>query len=231
MHGAPALAAGLGSGLIVVLAAAASAASASAAVVSARALDGGARHDGPSPYGSSNTTCVPGFPESASGTLTTPTFCYELATAAVMPTSGSPPQQQQRREEEETEENADEEDAAVASASRSLGPTAPSPLTPLVTLLGSLGSAPPPAIFWTPTPSPQCAAVNGGELTCCRGALAGDVQLVVFLAQLYGYSLNPDDITGVDCDNNLSSCPGVELCCQVTALNPLLSFYCEDYIS
>ncbi|KAK8087839.1 hypothetical protein PG997_002800 [Apiospora hydei] len=41
------------------------------------------------------------------------------------------------------------------------------------TLLGNLGNASPPKLLWTPRPSPQCAAVNGGELQCCRGALAG----------------------------------------------------------
>ncbi|KAK7941362.1 uncharacterized protein PG986_013749 [Apiospora aurea] len=97
------------------------------------------------------------------------------------------------------------------------------------TLLGNLGNAPPPKLLWTPRPSPQCAAVNGGELQCCRGALAGDQPLVVFLAQLYGYKLNPNDVNGLVCDGQLDKCPGVKMCCQVTALSPLLSLYCQDY--
>ncbi|KAK7923494.1 hypothetical protein PG985_007565 [Apiospora marii] len=97
------------------------------------------------------------------------------------------------------------------------------------TLLGNLGNAPPPKLLWTPSPSPQCAAVNGGELQCCRGALAGDQPLVVFLAQLYGYRLNPNDVNGLVCDDQLDQCPGVKMCCQVTALSPLLSLYCQDY--
>lgn len=68
------------------------------------------------------------------------------------------------------------------------------------TLLGNLGNAPPPKLLWTPRPSPQCAAVNGGDLQCCRGALAGAQLLVVFLAQLYGYRLNPNDVNGLVCE-------------------------------
>ncbi|KAK8055057.1 hypothetical protein PG993_000284 [Apiospora rasikravindrae] len=80
------------------------------------------------------------------------------------------------------------------------------------TLLGNLGNAPPPKLLWTPRPSPQCAA-----------------PLVVFLAQLYGYKLNPNDVNGLVCDDQLDKCPGVKMCCQVTALSPLLSLYCQDY--
>ncbi|KAK8050779.1 hypothetical protein PG994_012509 [Apiospora phragmitis] len=69
-----------------------------------------------------------------------------------------------------------------------------------LTLLGNLGNAPPPKLLWTPRPSPQCAAVNGGELQCCHGALAGDQPLVVFLAGVYGYKLNPNDVNGLVCE-------------------------------
>ncbi|CAJ2509308.1 Uu.00g143340.m01.CDS01 [Anthostomella pinea] len=103
------------------------------------------------------------------------------------------------------------------------------PLNPVQTLLGSLGNAPPPTILWTPHPSPECAAINGGTLQCCRGSLAGDQPPVVFLASVYGYALNPNDVNGVGCDDNLHACPGVKLCCQVTALNPLLSLYCQGF--
>ncbi|KAK8140139.1 hypothetical protein PG984_000205 [Apiospora sp. TS-2023a] len=89
------------------------------------------------------------------------------------------------------------------------------------TLLGNLGNAPPPKLLWTPRPLTP--------LQCCRGALAGDQPLVVFLAQLYGYKLNPNDVNGLVCDDELDQCPGVKMCCQVTALSPLLSLYCQDH--
>ncbi|KXJ90274.1 hypothetical protein Micbo1qcDRAFT_196403 [Microdochium bolleyi] len=100
----------------------------------------------------------------------------------------------------------------------------------VVKLVGQLPlNSPPPDILWTPNPSPQCAAVNGGELTCCQATLAGDLPLVVFLASTYGYTLNPNNVNGIYCGQfPVTSCPGVKLCCQVTALNPLLSLYCQD---
>ncbi|EJT75563.1 hypothetical protein GGTG_05496 [Gaeumannomyces tritici R3-111a-1] len=87
---------------------------------------------------------------------------------------------------------------------------------------------PPPEMLRTTRRSPECAAINGGELQCCRGTMAGDVQLVVWLAKLYGYKLNPNDINGVNCDGEIATCPGVKVCCQVTALSPLLSLWCQD---
>lgn len=130
---------------------------------------------------------------------------------------------------------------------------APEPLlSGLTTLVGNIGNAPPPKILWTPKPSPECAVINQGQLQCCRGALAGDQPLVVFLAKLYGYKLNPNNINGVVCelshsqplpsnsrdvrispsaacefhadwtwfsgDDELDKCPGVKMCCQVTAM-------------
>lgn len=62
-----------------------------------------------------------------------------------------------------------------------------------------LGALPPPKLIQTGSPSPQCKAVNGGQLQCCRATVAGDIQLVVWLAALYGYKLNPNDINGVNC--------------------------------
>lgn len=94
-----------------------------------------------------------------------------------------------------------------------------------------LGNTPPPDLLWTPNPSAECAGVNAGELQCCRGSLAGDLPIVVFLAKVYGFELNPNDVNGILCDSELDECPGVKLCCQVTALNPLLSLYCQDYSS
>ncbi|KLU85580.1 hypothetical protein MAPG_04603 [Magnaporthiopsis poae ATCC 64411] len=95
---------------------------------------------------------------------------------------------------------------------------------PLLSLL----AAPPPKLLRTTNPSPQCAAVNGGELQCCRATVAGDIQLVVWLAKIYGYKLNPNDINGLNCDNQLDKCPGVKVCCQVTTMSPLLSLWCQD---
>ncbi|KAH8198305.1 hypothetical protein TruAng_007507 [Truncatella angustata] len=76
------------------------------------------------------------------------------------------------------------------------------------TLVGNIGNAPPPKLFWTPTPSPQCAAINQGQLQCCRGALAGDQPLVVFLAGIYGYKLNPNDVNGIICEYDLMAAGG-----------------------
>ncbi|KAH8886991.1 hypothetical protein GQ53DRAFT_598003, partial [Thozetella sp. PMI_491] len=86
---------------------------------------------------------------------------------------------------------------------------------------------PPPPILRTTSTSPECANINQGELMCCRGTLAGDVQPVVFLAALYGYYLNPNDVNGINCDSNLATCPGVKVCCQVTGLKPLLALWCQ----
>lgn len=99
---------------------------------------------------------------------------------------------------------------------------------PILDALLALGASPPPKLLQTVNPSPECAAINQGELQCCRAMVAGDIQLVVWIAMIYGYNLNPNDINGVNCDNNLDACPGVKVCCQVTALNPLLSLWCQD---
>jgi len=118
--------------------------------------------------------------------------------------------------------------AAVAGASATSNPRAPISdpiLDPILNLL----AAPPPTFLQACHPSPNCTKINGGELQCCRGTVAGDNQLVVFLAGLYGYKLNHNDINGLDCDDDLDSCPGVKVCCQVTALAPLLSLWCRDY--
>ncbi|KAI1385637.1 uncharacterized protein F4822DRAFT_350050 [Hypoxylon trugodes] len=103
------------------------------------------------------------------------------------------------------------------------------PLQAVVDVLEAIGSAPPPEIIWTPSPSPECAAINQGELQCCQGSLAGDLPLIQFLAAVYGYKLNPNDVNGILCNDNLATCPGVKVCCQVTALNPLASLYCQDF--
>jgi hypothetical protein len=73
------------------------------------------------------------------------------------------------------------------------------PKIPIVDALLALGASPPPTVLRTPVKSPVCAAVNQGELMCCRATVAGDVQLVVWLAMVYGYDLNPNDINGLGC--------------------------------
>lgn len=70
---------------------------------------------------------------------------------------------------------------------------------PILDALLELGASPPPKLLQTVNPSPECAAINNGELQCCRATLAGDVQLVTWIAMIYGYDLNPNDINGVDC--------------------------------
>lgn len=70
-------------------------------------------------------------------------------------------------------------------------------LQPVLDLVGQIGNQPPPPLLWTPDPSPECA--NAGEATCCQGAVAGDLPLVVFLAGVYGYELNENDVVGVYC--------------------------------
>ncbi|OTA98872.1 hypothetical protein M426DRAFT_28031 [Hypoxylon sp. CI-4A] len=92
-------------------------------------------------------------------------------------------------------------------------------LATLKPLLGGLGNTPPPEIIWTPNPSPECASINMGELQCCQGSLAGDLPLIQFLAAVFGYKLDPNDVNGVLCSNNLENCPGIKACCQVTALD------------
>ena len=74
---------------------------------------------------------------------------------------------------------------------------------PVVDTLLNLLNNPPPKILRTTNPSPQCAAINGGEYQCCRAMVAGDIQLVVWLSSLYGYQLNPNDINGLNCKHIL----------------------------
>lgn len=76
----------------------------------------------------------------------------------------------------------------------------PGLLSGLLSVVGNVGNAPPPELLWTPHPSPECSAINHGELQCCRGTLAGDLPLIVFLAGVYGYHLNPNDVNGIYCE-------------------------------
>jgi len=74
-------------------------------------------------------------------------------------------------------------------------------LIPLLDPVLDLGASDPPRFLQTVKPSPECASINQGELQCCRGTLAGDQQVVVWLAKVYGYRLNPNDINGVNCES------------------------------
>lgn len=83
----------------------------------------------------------------------------------------------------------------------------PAPDPALLPLLDSivrpvlnLGASPPPTFMRAREPSPECANINQGQLQCCRGTVAGDQQVVVWLAKLYGYNLNPNDINGLNCE-------------------------------
>lgn len=76
-----------------------------------------------------------------------------------------------------------------------------SPAFALPQLLGAVGallglvpllSTPPPRELWTKTPAPECANVNGGALLCCQSTFQGDIPIIVQLAPLIGYKLNPN---------------------------------------
>jgi hypothetical protein len=81
------------------------------------------------------------------------------------------------------------------------------PHIPIVDALLALGASPPPPILQTTTKSPECAAINQGQLMCCRATIAGDVQLVVWVSALYGYNLNPNDVNGLNCKSSWNLCP------------------------
>lgn len=83
------------------------------------------------------------------------------------------------------------------------------PKVPILDALLALGASPPPKVLRTPVQSPECAAVNKGELMCCRATVAGDVQMVVWLAKVYGYNLNPDDINGLLCKSQAGRSTGL----------------------
>lgn len=75
-------------------------------------------------------------------------------------------------------------------------------ITTVVSPVLDLLADPPPTFIQTLTPSPQCATSvggNGGELLCCIASVAGDNQIIEFVAKLYGYNLNPNDVNGLDC--------------------------------
>jgi hypothetical protein len=64
---------------------------------------------------------------------------------------------------------------------------------------------PPPAFLWTKNPSPECANINQGALYCCGSTFNGDMPLVVELADLVNYRLNPDSINCIFGKYSMSS--------------------------
>ncbi|KAL2060656.1 hypothetical protein VTL71DRAFT_9297 [Oculimacula yallundae] len=103
-----------------------------------------------------------------------------------------------------------------------------SPTLALPQLLGAVGallglvpllSMPPPRELQTKTPSPECANVNGGALLCCESTFQGDIPIIVQLAPLVAYKLNPNSNNCIYGKKNFERCnPGTRLCCQVDAL-------------
>ncbi|KAH6720616.1 hypothetical protein DL95DRAFT_440341 [Leptodontidium sp. 2 PMI_412] len=120
-----------------------------------------------------------------------------------------------------------------------------SPAFALPQLLGAVGallglvpllSTPPPRELWTKTPAPECANVNGGALLCCQSTFQGDIPIIVQLAPLIGYKLNPNSNNCIYGKKNFNACnPGTRMCCQVDVLatTPLsdlvsLALYCQN---
>ena len=48
--------------------------------------------------------------------------------------------------------------------------------------------------------SPECMPINSGQHLCCAKTLKGDQRAVIALALLMGYHLNPNDVSGIDCE-------------------------------
>ncbi|CZT05745.1 uncharacterized protein RCO7_03911 [Rhynchosporium graminicola] len=112
-------------------------------------------------------------------------------------------------------------------------------------LLGAVGallnaipllSLPLPKELQTKTPSPECANVNGGALLCCESTLQGDIPLIVQLAPLVAYKLNPNSNNCIYGKRNFETCnPGTRMCCQVDVLatTPIsnlvsLALFCQN---
>jgi len=107
---------------------------------------------------------------------------------------------------------------------------------PILDLLPVLND-PPPAFLWTKNPSPECANINQGALYCCGSTFNGDFPLVVGLADLVDYRLNPDSINCLFAQGDFTTCnAGTQLCCQVDVLATIpvlgegVALFCEDAI-
>ncbi|QDS76923.1 hypothetical protein FKW77_004442 [Venturia effusa] len=68
---------------------------------------------------------------------------------------------------------------------------------------------------------------NGGMAYCCQGTFAGDLPAITLLAGLTKFPLNPNDVNCIGVSNASSTCVGVNTCCQVKGLSPLLALYCQ----
>jgi len=47
--------------------------------------------------------------------------------------------------------------------------------------------------------SPECKPINSGQHLCCAMTITGDQPVVIYLAGLVDYDLNPNDVNGIAC--------------------------------
>ncbi|KAH8669693.1 hypothetical protein BGZ60DRAFT_408068 [Tricladium varicosporioides] len=91
----------------------------------------------------------------------------------------------------------------------------------------------PPAHMITTNPDPECQAINGGARWCCQSTFDGDMPIVMELAPVLGYKLNPNSVNGIFCKKDPVCTVGTDLCCQVDAFPKVLSsllnlaMYCQ----
>lgn len=63
----------------------------------------------------------------------------------------------------------------------------------------------PPQNMITTNPAPECQAINGGGRWCCQSTFDGDMPIVLELAPVLGYKLNPNSVNGLFCKWSISS--------------------------
>ena len=88
------------------------------------------------------------------------------------------------------------------------------PASPTPQLLGAVGSliqdlpilSYPPKSIVTTDISPECANLNQGTRLCCQSTFDGDVPIVMELAPVVGYKLDPNSINGIYCMLLLQQC-------------------------
>jgi hypothetical protein len=56
-------------------------------------------------------------------------------------------------------------------------------------------------------PVPDCSA-NGGKALCCQGTFAGDLPVIVALAGLAMFELNPNDVNCIGGELRCAACLG-----------------------
>jgi len=54
----------------------------------------------------------------------------------------------------------------------------------------------------TTNPSPECANLNHGTRLCCQSTFDGDVPLLLELAPVIGYKLDPNSVNGIYCEHH-----------------------------